>query len=78
MRESGAIEQDADVVGFIFRPAYYGLDRIETLKYGNISTSGLGIINIAKQRDGATGLVAFSHNPSMTKIGDFQENKTPF
>ena len=78
LRESGAIEQDADVVGFIFRPAYYGLDRIETLKYGNISTSGLGIINIAKQRDGATGLVAFSHNPSMTKIGDFQENKTPF
>ena len=78
LRKSGAIEQDADVVGFIFRPAYYGLDRIETLKYGNISTSGLGIINIAKQRDGATGLVAFSHNPSMTKIGDFQENKTPF
>ena len=78
LRESGAIEQDADVVGFIFRPAYYGLDRIETLKYGNISTSGLGIINIAKQRDGATGLVAFSHNPSMTKIGDFQENKIPF
>lgn len=78
LRESGAIEQDADVVGFIFRPAYYGLNRIETLKYGNISTSGLGIINIAKQRDGATGLVAFSHNPSMTKIGDFQENKTPF
>ena len=78
LRESGAIEQDADVVGFIFRPAYYGLDKIETLKYGNISTSGLGIINIAKQRDGATGLVAFSHNPSMTKIGDFQENKIPF
>ena len=78
LRESGAIEQDADVVGFIFRPAYYGLDKIETLKYGNISTSGLGIINIAKQRDGATGLVAFSHNPSRTKIGDFQENKIPF
>lgn len=71
LRESGAIEQDADIVSFIYRPAYYKQDRIDTRSHGNISTDGLGILSIAKQRDGATGMVLFQHNPAMTKIADY-------
>lgn len=71
LRESGAIEQDADIVSFIYRPAYYDIPTIPT-KNGSIGTEGLGILCIEKQRDGATGTVKFSHNPSMTKITDYE------
>jgi replicative DNA helicase len=69
LRDSGAIEQDADVVMFIHRPEYYGID---TFKLGtwDTPTKGLGILNIAKQRDGMTGLIPFSYNESLTKITD--------
>lgn len=72
LRESGSIEQDADIVAFIYRPAYYGTQSIATRTRGDISSEGVGILSIAKQRDGATGDVVFRHNPSMTKIFDFE------
>ncbi|MBI9071585.1 MAG: replicative DNA helicase [Melioribacteraceae bacterium] len=53
LRESGSIEQDADVVMFLNRPEYYG---IMTDAEGN-STEGLGEVIIAKQRNGPTGTV---------------------
>lgn len=72
LRESGSIEQDADIVAFIYRPAYYGTQTIPTRTKGDISSEGVGVLSIAKQRDGATGDVVFRHNPSMTKIYDFE------
>lgn len=53
LRESGAIEQDADIVSFIYRPEYYGL--LEDAN-GN-STQGEGQIIIAKHRNGVTDTV---------------------
>jgi replicative DNA helicase len=49
LRESGAIEQDADIVSFIYRPEYYGLTQDED---GN-SNQGIGEIIVAKHRNGA-------------------------
>ena len=71
LRESGAIEQDADIVAFIHRPAYYGDKTIITPKGNEINASGVGVLTLAKQRDGATAGVLFSHNYSMTKIEDY-------
>ena len=49
LRESGAIEQDADIVSFIYRPEYYGITEDEE---GN-STIGTGEVIIAKHRNGS-------------------------
>lgn len=66
LRESGAIEQDADIVAFIYRDAYYG---IETDADGN-NTKNRGELIFAKHRDGATFSAHFGHNDSMTQIFD--------
>lgn len=71
LRESGAIEQDADVVAFLYRADYYGIPDI-TLYDGSVSSSkGVGEIIIAKHREGAVGDIAFKHNDSMTQIYNF-------
>lgn len=85
LRESGAIEQDADIVGFIDRPAVYGVTSIETTGHGVISSEGVGLLHIAKNREGATGRIYFRHNESLTRITDYTttqeeatENTMPF
>ena len=50
LRESGAIEQDADIVMFIYRPEYYGI--LEDTKG---STAGMADIILAKHRSGGVG-----------------------
>ncbi len=48
LRESGAIEQDADIVAFIHRPEYYGMDVTED----GMPTAGMAEIILAKHRNG--------------------------
>lgn len=67
LRESGAIEQDADLIGFLFRPAYYQIEEVE-YNGKRIDSKGIGVIKIAKQREGETGFVFFRHNETMTQF----------
>lgn len=72
LRESGAIEQDADIVLFLHRPEYYQETNAE---------KGVGKLIVAKHRSGATGIMRFKYNESLTRIWDYDtqsEQKTPF
>ncbi|MDR3133002.1 MAG: replicative DNA helicase [Prevotellaceae bacterium] len=70
LRDSGAIEQDADLVIFIYRPAYYGAT-VEDKQGNIIDTTNYGELLIEKHRDGACGRVKFRHNVGMTHIEDY-------
>ncbi len=69
LRESGAIEQDADMVVFVHRPGYYG--QVITDKEGN-EIKNAGELIIAKYRNGPVGKVKFRHNKTLTRIMDFK------
>jgi replicative DNA helicase len=66
LRESGAIEQDADIVGFIYRPEYYQIMEDEN---GN-STKGMADILINKHRNGALGEVRLRFIGEFSKFAD--------
>lgn len=76
LRDSGAIEQDADKVLFIYRPEKYGITEDEDMN----DLRGVGFYIIGKNREGATELVKFKYNESLTKIFDFDKeiNDNPF
>jgi replicative DNA helicase len=67
LRESGSIEQDADLVTFIYRPEYYGVTQDEE---GNDNT-GLAEIIIRKHRNGATGAVNLKFVSKFGKFADW-------
>jgi replicative DNA helicase len=67
LRESGALEQDADNVILIYRAAYY---KFLEDSDGN-STKGKGELIVAKQRNGNIDTIAFGHNESLTRIYDW-------
>lgn len=64
LRESGSIEQDADIVSFVYRPEYYGME----LDSDNEPTAGRGQILIEKHRNGSTGTVKLKFIGSLIKF----------
>jgi replicative DNA helicase len=70
LRESGAIEQDADMVTFIHRPEKYGLLEDEE---GN-SLQGLAYIILAKHRNGAIGDVLLRFKAEQAKFCDLEDD----
>ncbi len=68
LRESGAIEQDADMVIFPWRPAYYEPDAMD--ENGN-SMLNVMMFEIAKNRDGKIGSIYSKHNDDLTQFFDF-------
>lgn len=73
LRESGAIEQDADMVMFIYRPEYYNILNDED---GN-STQGLGELIIAKHRNGSTEDVRIKFENHLAKFSNWEYNALP-
>ena len=86
LRESGSIEQDADVVMFVYREEYYHekkepfkkseeseesfFERHENWKSHGEKIYGQAQVIIAKQRHGPTGDARLSFTPKFTKFGD--------
>jgi replicative DNA helicase len=64
LRESGAIEQDADLVMFLFRPEYHDITADEMGE----STLGQTIVKIAKHRNGSLGRITLQANLSIQKF----------
>lgn len=70
LRESGAIEQDADMVMFLYRPEYYGINNDEMGE----TVVGETIINIAKHRNGSTGLKKVKFIKEYQRFEDMDED----
>lgn len=74
LRESGSIEQDADIVVFLYRPEYYGFDQDDE---GN-PTQGVGEIMISKHRNGPTGTVKVKFVANNAKFEDLDTTSQEF
>ena len=74
LRESGAIEQDADKVFFIYRAEYYGF----LMDADGNNTAGLAELILAKNRNGKLGSVKLMHDQHFTNFKDFVAYKNEF
>ena len=82
LRESGSIEQDADVVMFVFREEYYIKNRepqMGTEEYPKWQADmerahGRAEVIIGKQRHGPTGSVDLSFEAEMTRFGNIAQS----
>ncbi len=73
LRESGAIEQDADIVAFIHRPEYYGIHQTED----GIPTAGMAEIILAKHRNGEVCDVPLRFIKEQAKFVDMNQLDIP-
>ena len=64
LRESGSIEQDADVIMMLYRPAAY-MDTPEYADKNNITH-----LDLVKHRNGATGRIELTWIPELTKFAN--------
>ena len=71
LRESGAIEQDADMVIFLYRPEYYGISEYNIDDDQLEATNGLAIGDIAKHRNGAIGEFYMRFHHKFTDFTDW-------
>lgn len=68
LRNSGEIEQVADKVVFVYRFEKYNIFYDPKTKE---DLRGVGLLLVAKNRNGATGIARFRYNPSMTQLTDY-------
>ncbi len=70
LRESGAIEQDADMVMFLYRPEYYGIEESDET---GLPAEGLTELIVAKHRSGATGTVPLRFINNLAKFTNYDD-----
>jgi replicative DNA helicase len=71
LRESGAIEQDADIVSFIYRPEYYKIDEWDDDEHS--PTEGQGEFIVAKHRNGGLDEIRLKFLGHLGKFEDLDE-----
>ena len=74
LRESGSIEQDADIVSFIYRPEYYGIMESEEGQ----SMKGVAEVIIAKHRNGGLGTINLRFVGEFTRFEDIDQHGSFF
>lgn len=74
LRESGSIEQDADIVMFLYRPDYYGITEITDADGAPMPAQGIGEVIIAKHRNGTLENVPLKFIGKYTKFADLEES----
>ena len=67
LRESGAIEQDADTILFLYRDEYYKKDKS--------TEKGVAVLDIAKQRNGPTNKFKLTFTDKFTKFKDYTDRE---
>lgn len=72
LRESGSIEQEADVVAFIYRPIYYGPEELRAAGYLETDRN-IAEVLIAKQRNGPTGTVRLAWIDELVRFENLEE-----
>jgi len=75
LRESGAIEQDADLVLFLYRPAYYGEEELLRINYDPERDKNVTEVLVAKQRNGPTGTIKLVWVPEYGQFGDLAQHR---
>lgn len=74
LRESGAIEQDADVVCFLYRKAYYQEKESQVDPAKQVEIDNTAQLDIAKHRSGPTGIVNLLFRKELTKFENLTTN----
>jgi len=76
LRESGAIEQDADIVAFIYRPEYYKIDEWDDEERS--PTQGQGELIVAKHRNGGLENIRLKFIGNLGKFDNLDDFDSPF
>ena len=76
LRESGAIEQDADIVSFIYRPEYYNIDEWDDEDH--TPAEGQAELIVAKHRNGGLDNIRLKFIAHLGKFEDMDTFDTPF
>jgi replicative DNA helicase len=76
LRESGAIEQDADIVSFIYRPEYYNIDTWDDNERS--STEGEAEFIVSKHRNGGLGNIRLRFISTLAKFEDIEQYDSPY
>ncbi len=74
LRESGSIEQDADVVMFVHRPEYYKIEKFED----GSPTENIAEIIVGKQRNGPTGTARLFYDNTLAKFANLSYHHSEF